>query len=132
VFRGLFEILLAYRRSREIWLPEQAGLGQDRRVFQRVMVRMPCQMSSPLFGLEAACQTIDLSLDGLGLKAPVNWAEGNHVRLELNDAGFAAEGTIAYRREDPPQFRYGVKFKNLGWLQIMHLRRFLKQNHRGR
>ena len=130
MIRGALEILSAYRRSRQIWIPENAGLGADRRVSSRVPAKFKCRLENPNFGLEAAGETIDLSLEGVALMTAVNWSEGNQIRLELEAPLFRAEGTIVYRREDPPVFRYGIKFRNLGVLQIVKLRQILKGFHK--
>jgi hypothetical protein len=132
VFGAVLETLAAYRRSREIFLEQVPGGGRDRRVFQRVQLQTACRLSNPVFGLESSGTTTDISLDGLGVIAPVNWAHGNRIRLSLGAAGFEASGVIVFRREEAPNFRYGVRFEKTGLLQILKLRRFLKQTHKGR
>ena len=73
MIRGLSEILLARRRSHETWDQRKGESGRDRRVFHRVSVQVPCKLLSPMFGLESQGTTIDLSLEGAGMFAPVNW-----------------------------------------------------------
>ena len=132
MFAAFFEILLAYRRSHEVFDARAASVGQDRRIFQRVPIKVDCRLTNPVFGLESVGSTIDISLDGLGVMAPVNWAQGNRIRIWLESAGFEAAGVIVFRKEEAPNFRYGVRFEQTGILQILKLRRFLKQNHSGR
>ena len=129
--RGLLEIVKAHRQSRQQWEPQQANLGQDRRVFLRVSVQVPCHLNNPMFGLESSGRTVDLSLGGVGCVGPVNWPIGSRIRIGLEPMAFAAEGIVVYRKEEPPQFRYGIKFHNLGYIQIFKLRRFLKRKHNG-
>jgi hypothetical protein len=132
VIRRFLEVSLAYRLSREAWDPKQAGLGQDRRVFHRIPLRVDCKLANPAFGLESSGQTVDVSLEGLGVVLPVNWSEGNRVRVQLDEIPFQAEGTIVFRKEDAPNFRYGVKFQKTGLFQLIRLRRFLQQHHSGK
>ncbi|OGR89523.1 MAG: hypothetical protein A2992_03735 [Elusimicrobia bacterium RIFCSPLOWO2_01_FULL_59_12] len=132
MFRGVLEIFLAYRRSREAVDIQQAGLGRDRRVFNRVPVQAACRISNPMFGLESVGSTVNISLDGVGMVAPVNWSEGNRIHLFIEPAGFETEGVIVFRMEEAPQFRYGVRFLQTQLPQIIKLRRFLKQQHHGR
>jgi hypothetical protein len=105
--------------------------GQDRRVFQRVPLKVPCGLTNPLFGLETTGTTIDISLDGLGLTAPVNWSEGNHIRIQFKESMLDAEAVIVFRKEEAPVFRYGVRFRKAGLFQILKLRRFLKKHYSG-
>jgi hypothetical protein len=132
VLGGLDEVFLAYRKSREMYDPRQAGLGQDRRIFYRVTLKVVCRMLSPMFGLETSGTTVDVSLNGVGVIVPANWAEGNRIRVRIDDIKFEADGIIVFRKEEEPQFRYGVRFQNTGIFQILKLRRFLQGHHSGR
>jgi hypothetical protein len=133
LIRGLSEIFLARQRSRERWRPLTVDPGRDRRVFYRVSLQMPCKLIQPMFGLEAAGSTIDLSLEGAGLFAPVNWAEGSRVRLQLESVDFESAAVIVYRKqEEVSRFRYGVKFEHMGFFQIVKLRRWLQKKYSGR
>ncbi len=132
MIRRFLEISLAYRLSREAWDSQRAGLGQDRRVFHRVSTKVACKLTHPMFGLEASGTTVDLSLEGLGVVLPVNWSEGSRVHVRLDTVNFDADGIVVFRKEESPQFRYGIKFQNTGVFQIIRLRRFLQQHHSGR
>jgi len=129
--RGLFEIIKAHRQSREQWDPQLANLGQDRRVFLRVSLQVPCQLNNPMFGLESSGRTVDLSLGGVGLVGPVNWPIGSRIRIGLEVLTFVVDGIVVFRREESPQFRYGIKFQHLGYFQVFKIRRFLKKQHNG-
>lgn len=132
VLSEFLEILLAYRRAREAFDTQPSNLGQDRRVFERVHRQVNCRLANPMFGLETLGTTVDISLDGLGVVAPINWSQGSRVRLWIDDIGFEAAGLIVFRKEETPQFRYGIRFTKTGIFQILKLRRFLQQNHSGR
>ena len=129
---GLDEAVRAYRKSREFFDPRQSGLGQDRRVFHRVPLEIPCRLVSPMFGLETSGTTVDISLDGLGVTVPANWAEGNRVRVRLDSIKFEASGIIVFRKEEGHLFRYGVRFQQTGFFQILKLRRSLQEHYSGR
>jgi hypothetical protein len=111
---------------------EQAGAGQDRRVFRRVPVVVPCRIANAMFGLESEATTVNISMDGMGLLAPVNWSESSRIRIQLAPAGFETEGVIVYRKGETPGYRYGVRFAGTKISQIFKLRRFLKQHHSGK
>ena len=129
------ELMLAFRHSREQWSPRDTLLGRDRRIFQRVPVQMPCRMDNRLFGLEGSGTTVNLSLGGLGLLAPVEWPEGSQVKVSVEGLSLNLEGLIVFRVEVPRagagQYRYGVKFQKLTFRDAMHLRRILKQKYNG-
>ncbi len=128
---GFLEVWLAYRSSRQLFDSRVPMHGQDRRVFQRVPVKLSCDLANPLFGLETTGTTIDISLDGLGLTAPVNWSEGNHIRVQFKELQFDANAVIVFRKEEASVFRYGVRFRRANIFQILKLRRFLKKYHSG-
>jgi len=132
MIRSLVELFLAHRHSRESWDPKSVLPGRDRRVFQRVAVRMPCRMDNRLFGLESKGDTVNLSLGGMSLAAPVTWPEGSQVRVHFN--ALALDGLIVYR-QDPAQpdkeCRYGVKFQKLRLIDLLRLRRVLQGNFQG-
>ena len=132
MIRPLVELFLAHRHSRESWDPKQALQGRDRRVFQRVVVQLPCRMDNRLFGLESDGSTVNLSLGGMGLLAPVTWPEGSQVRVCFN--GLVLEGLIVYRK-DPAlasqECRYGIKFQKLRFRDLMKLRKVLQGNYQG-
>src|SRR5438270_13715960 len=110
LMRGLDELFLAHRHSRESWDPKQALLGRDRRVFQRVAVQIPCKMDNRLFGLECQGSTINLSLGGMGLVASVTWPEGSQVRVSFGTV--VVDGLIVYRRDVTlanQECRYGIR-----------------------
>jgi len=65
-------------------IPSRRFLGKDRRVFQRISVQIPCKMDNQLFGLESEGSTVNLSLGGMGLVAPVSWPEGSQVRVSFS------------------------------------------------
>jgi hypothetical protein len=124
---------LAYRLSRETWSAEEAGLGQDRRVFHRVPVKIECKLTNPMFGLETSGTTVDLSLEGLGVGLPVNWSEGNRIHVRIESINFDADAIVVFRKEEAlGQYRYGIKFQNIGIFQIIRMRRFLQKHHGGR
>jgi hypothetical protein len=126
------EILTTHRISREIWDPRQANLGADRRVFHRVPIQAPCRLIHSSFGLESAATVMNLSLGGVGVLASVNWSEGSRIRVRLEELGLEVSAIIVFRREEASQFRYGVKFQQMGLLEIVRLRRFLQKHHQGR
>jgi hypothetical protein len=126
------ELFLAHRHSRESWDPKRALLGKDRRVFQRVAIQMPCRMDNRLFGLESQGSTVNLSLGGMGLVAPVTWPEGSQVRLSFDS--IVLEGLIVFRRDVTavsPECRYGIRFQKLGVKDLLKLRKVLQQNYQG-
>jgi hypothetical protein len=128
VIRPLVELFLAHKHSRESWDPSQALLGKDRRVFQRISVQMPCKMDNQLFGLESEGSMVNLSLGGLGLVAPVNWPEGSQVRVSFDT--IVLNGLIVYRRDASAtnqECRYGIKFQKLGLLDLLKLRKIIKE-----
>jgi PilZ domain-containing protein len=131
MFRSLVELYLAHRHSREEWSPRQALLGRDRRIFVRVPVAVSCRMHNRLFGLESGGTTVNLGLGGVGLLAPVNWPEGSQVEVHLGDYGMRLEGMVVFRRDAPPDYRYGVKFQRLGIRDLAKLRRILRKKHSG-
>jgi len=122
---------MAHRHSREAWSPKEALLGRDRRIFLRVPVKVACRMNNRLFGLESAGTTVNLSLGGVGVVAPVNWPEGSQVDVHLGDYGMRLEGLVVFRRDASPEFRYGVKFQRLKYRDLAKLRRILQKNHHG-
>jgi len=132
MIRPLVELFLAHRHSRESWDPKQALQGRDRRVFQRVAVQMPCRMDNRLFGLESDGATVNLSLGGIGLVAPVTWPEGSQVRVHFNE--LVLDGLIVYRK-DPTlsnqECRYGIKFQKLRLRDLLKLRKVLLVNYQG-
>jgi hypothetical protein len=132
VLQAFSEILLAYRRSREPFEIQQVGLGKDRRIFLRVSLQIPCSIANPMFGLESPASTVDASLEGVGVLAPVNWSQGSRIRVKLEAISFEADGIIVFRREESPHFRYGVRFQSTALLQLLKLRRLLKKSHGGR
>jgi hypothetical protein len=127
VIRGIVEIISAHRTSRERWALEQTPLGQDRRVYNRVPFKDVCRMTNPMFGLEGQCKAVDISLGGMGLVGPINWPEGSHVLVQIESLGFDCEAVIVFRKEEPPQFRYSVKFQRLGFWQLIKLQRALSR-----
>jgi hypothetical protein len=132
MFKDFSEILTAHRVSREIWNPRMANLGADRRVFQRVPVKVPCVLIHSSFGLESPATAMNLGLGGTGVIAPVNWSEGSRIRVRLEPFKFDMSAVIVFRREDAQQFHYGIKFQTLGFLEIVKLRGFLQKHHSGR
>jgi hypothetical protein len=125
VIRGIVEIISAHRSSRERWALEQPPLGQDRRIYSRVPFKSVCRLINPMFGLEGQCSTLDISLGGMGLVGPINWPEGSHVLVQIASLDFDCEAVIVFRKEEPPQFRYSVKFQRLGFWQLIKLQRTL-------
>src|SRR5262249_10589895 len=97
MFRGAIELFLAHRHSREAWDPKEALLGRDRRIFQRVAVQIPCHMNNRVFGLESEGATVNLSLGGMGLVAPVAWPEGSQVQVRFGS--LELEGLIVFRKD---------------------------------
>jgi hypothetical protein len=131
VFRDVLALFKAHRHSREEWSPRESLLGKDRRIFQRIAVRLPCRMDSRLFGLESEGRMMNLSLGGMGLVAPVTWPEGSQVRIYLAALDLRMEGVIVFRAEGSEGFRYGVKFQRVGLPQLVKLRRALRQEFKG-
>jgi hypothetical protein len=130
--RSLVEIFLAHRHSRESWDPKMALQGRDRRVFQRVAVQMPCRMDNRLFGMESDGATVNLSLGGIGLVAPVTWPEGSQVRVHFSD--LILDGLIVYRKDptlSDQECRYGIKFQKLGFRNLLKLQKVLQHNYQG-
>jgi len=132
VIRPLVELFLAHRHSRESWDPKRAAMGKDRRVFQRVSVAVPCRIENRFFGLEAQGVSVNLSLGGMGLMAPVAWPEGSQVCVQFDSLDL--EGMIVYRRDAAAPHadcRYGIKFQKLRVRDLWKLRKVLQTNHRG-
>ena|SRR5437879_665389 len=128
MFRGISELFLAHKHSREAWDPKQALLGKDRRVFQRVAIQIPCQMDNQFFGLESQGSTVNLSLGGMGLVAPVSWPEGSQVKVAFGT--LVLNGLIVYRRDAAAlneESRYGIKFQKLGLTDLLKLRKLIKE-----
>ncbi len=131
MFQVLHDLLLAYQRSRQAVHLQQAVKGQDRRVFRRVPVVVACQIRNPMLGLESAGLTVNISMDGLGLTAPVSWAEASRIRIRLEGVNFESEGVVMFRKEEAPQFRYGIRLVGTRISEIFKLFRFLRQHHSG-
>ena len=132
MIRPLVELFLAHKHSRESWDPKQAALGKERRVFQRVPVRVPCRMDNQLFGLESQGSTLNLSLGGMSLVAPVSWPEGSQVRVSFGP--LVLNGLVVYRRDASPtnhECRYGIRFQKLGFSNLIRLRKVLQENYKG-
>ena len=132
LLRNIIELFLAHRHSRESWDPKTALLGRDRRVFQRVAVQMPCRMDNRLFGLKSEGATINLSLGGMGLVAPVAWPEGSQVRVCFNE--LALDGLVVYRKDptlSSQECRYGIKFQKLRLKDLLRLRKVLQGIYQG-
>jgi PilZ domain-containing protein len=128
VIRPIVELFLAHKHSRESWDPTQALLGKDRRVFERIALQIPCKMNNQLFGLESEGSTVNLSLGGVGLVAPVSWPEGSQVRVSFD--AVALNGLIVYRRDataSNQECRYGIKFQKLGFVDLLKLRKVIKE-----
>jgi len=127
VIKPLMELFLAHKHSRESWDPTQALLGKDRRVFQRIIVQIPCKMDNQLFGLESQGSTVNISLGGMGLMAPVSWPEGSQVRVSFDTV--VLNGLIVYRRDAAAanqECRYGIKFQKLGLIDLFKLRKIIQ------
>jgi hypothetical protein len=135
MFRSVVELMLAHRHSREAWDPRQADLGRDRRIFQRVRLEVPCRLDNQFFGQAAEGSTVNLSLGGVGLVAPVMWPEGSRVRVHMESLSLRADGLIVFRKDPATdtdrRTRYGVKFQGMGFKDLLKLRRILKQNYQG-
>ena len=132
MFRSLVELVLAHKHSRESWDPKRAALGKERRVFQRVPVQVPCRMDNQLFGLESQGSTLNLSLGGMSLTAPVSWPEGSQVRVSFGP--LVLNGLVVYRRDATvanQECRYGIKFQKLGFSNLVRLRKVLHDNYKG-
>jgi hypothetical protein len=132
MIRSFVELFLAHRHSRESWDPKTALQGRDRRVFQRVAVQMPCRMDNRLFGLESEGSTINLSLGGIGLVAPVAWPEGSQVRVAFQE--IVIDGLIVYRKDptlSDKECRYGIKFQKLRLKDLLKLRKVLQGKYQG-
>ncbi len=132
MFRSVVELFLAHKHSRETWNPQEALLGKDRRVFQRVPVEIPCRMDNQLFGLESQGSTVNLSLGGMGLLAPVSWPEGSQVHVSFGT--LVLNGLVVYRRDataPDQECRYGIKFQKLRFADLVRLRKTLHENYKG-
>ncbi len=132
MIRPFVELFLAHKHSRESWDPKQAFLGKDRRVFQRVAVQVPCRMDNRLFGLESQGSTLNVSLGGMSLMAPVSWPEGSQVLVSFG--ALVLDGLVVYRRDASAtnqECRYGIKFQKLGLSNLMKLRKVLQENYKG-
>ena len=132
MFRGLVEMFLAHRHSRESWDPKQALSGRDRRIFQRVVAQLPCKIDNRLFGLESEGSTTNLSLGGMALIAPVTWPEGSQVRVHFES--LVMDGLIVYRKDATvadKECRYGVKFQKLRLRDLLKLRKVLQGHYQG-
>ena len=106
-------------------------MGRDRRVFHRVQVAIPCRMNSHLFGLESQATSVNLSLGGMSLVAPVTWPEGSQVQIQLEETGFKLDGVICFRVASDKQFRYGVKFHRMSVGELVKLRQVLREKYNG-
>jgi len=135
VIRPFLELLLSYRHSRRLWDPKETLLGRDRRLFERVRVESVCRLDNRLFGLQSDGVLVNMSLGGAGVVAPVSWPEGSRVRFRVEAHQFEVDGVIVFRQvkanESGDECRYGVKFQQLGWMDVWRLRRILKSNHSG-
>ena len=132
LMRSIVELYLAHKHSRETWNPKESLLGKDRRVFQRVPVEIPCRIDNQLFGLESQASTVNLSLGGMGLVAPVSWPEGSQVRVAVGT--LVLNGLIVFRRDasaSDQECRYGIKFQKLGISDLVRLRKVLQENYKG-
>lgn len=126
MIRSLMELILAHSHSRKVWDPTQANLGKERRVFQRIALKVPCRMDNPLFGLESQGSTENMSMGGMGLLAPVHWPEGSQVTVTVG--ALVLNGLVVYRRDSgqaQEPARYGIKFQKLGVLDLFKLRRIV-------
>lgn len=92
-------------------------------------------MDNRLFGLESQGSTLNLSLGGMGLMAPVAWPEGSQVRVHLDSLSLVVDGLVVFRQEasedSNAQCRYGVKFQRMGLKELLKLRRALRENYKG-
>lgn len=135
MIRALKELFLARRQSNEVWNPLQTNLGRDRRIFQRVPVRMAMRMDNRVFGLQAEGSLLNLSLGGAGLVAGVSWPEGSQVRVYLESIRFEADAIVVFRRDASKgattQFQYGVKFHKMNLKKLVQLRQILKKHSNG-
>ena len=131
MFDAVSEVLLAFRKSRESYDPEHKAHGSDRRVFHRVPLAIEGHLINPAFGLEAPCTTINISLDGLGATARVNWSEGNRIQVRFDWLSNPLDAVVVFRKQDALLFRYGIQFQQLSFYQIIKLRRFLKRHYDG-
>jgi hypothetical protein len=132
VIRPFVELFLAHKHSRESWDPKLASLGKERRVFQRVAVQVPRRMDNRLFGLESQGSTLNVSLGGMSLMAPVSWPEGSQVLVSFG--ALVLDGLVVYRRDanaTNQECRYGIKFQKLGLSNLMKLRKVLQENYKG-
>ncbi|HVO33031.1 MAG TPA: PilZ domain-containing protein [Elusimicrobiota bacterium] len=130
-FRDWVHVFRAHRLSREHWNPREAMLGRDRRNFQRVPYQVGCRVESRLFGMESQGSTVNLSMVGVQLSAPVTWPEGSSVRIHLETLGFSADGIIVYRSERPVPCHYGIRFDRIGFRSLSRLRRILRGHYKG-
>ena len=127
MFKNVVELFLAHKHSRETWDPTDALLGKDRRIFERISVQIPCKINNQLFGLESEGSTVNLSLGGMGLVAPVSWPEGSQVRVSFK--ALVLNGLIVYRRDAAAvneECRYGIKFQKLGLTDLFKLRKIIQ------
>jgi hypothetical protein len=89
-------------------------------------------MDNQLFGLESQGSTLNLSLGGMSLVAPVSWPEGSQVRVSFGP--LVLNGLVVYRRDASPtnhECRYGIKFQKLGFSNLIRLRKVLQENYKG-
>jgi hypothetical protein len=89
-------------------------------------------MDNQLFGLESQGSTVNLSLGGMGLLAPVSWPEGSQVRVAFGT--LVLNGLIVFRRDasvPDHESRYGIKFQKLGVSDLVRLRKVLQENYKG-
>jgi len=131
VFRNWVELFLARRSSRRTWTHKEALLGRDRRVFYRVPMQSPCRLSNRLFGLEGRGVTLNLGLCGAGFAAPIQWPEASRIRFQMESPEFSAEAMIVFRVDATPECRYGIKFQDMGFRQLVRLRRILREKYDG-
>jgi len=124
---------LARGQSRQGWNPKQALLGRDRRIFERVALELPCRFENKLYGQQAQGSTVNISLGGVGLVAPVTWPEGSHIWFSIE--GLSVEGLIVFRRPspdgDPRECLYGVKFQNMRFKDLSQVRKLLRKHFHG-
>ena len=119
----------AYRHSLEAWSPKESLLGHDRRIFHRVERSFECRLNSRLYGLESGGRTINLSLGGMNVVAPVEWPEGSRLRVTIASADFGADAIICFRVPFDKESRYGLKFQNAGLRELITLRRILRETY---
>ncbi len=129
--RRLWELVVAYRESRQVWRPQQAHLGRDRRIFRRVPVKVMYRIRNRVYGLESEGMLANLSLGGAGFWAPINWPEGSPVHLAIDEFQFAVDALIVFRKSSGAEFMYGARFQALSLSNLMKLRAILNKNHDG-